>query len=375
MKKVLPKNLASLLLTILILFLIIQNPLPIAKVLYKLAPIARAEEIIRYFEEEAIMDAVETVNKSVVEIIVSQETKTENLTISQEKGKATGIIISKEGLILTNKHVLNKGNAYKIIVNDKTVFGAEIDVKSPINDLALLKIDAKGLMPAKLGDSKALKLGQTVLAIGYAKGEFSKTVTRGVVSGLTRAFVAGDNGKWEQLTDLIQTDAMINNGSSGGPLINIKGEVIGITTAMDESARAINFALPIHRAKPMIEFYQKTGRYEPAWLGVYYVPVNDELKNQLNLPYNYGAYLTNDEDNKYNGILPNSPAESAGLQKDDLILEINGIKIDENNPLADIIQKYQANTLISLRIYRNGIQLSKNVTLGKWPEELDPLKP
>jgi len=225
------KGLNLFLIVIVILFLALQNPLPIAKALYKIAPVAQAEEIVRYFEQEAIIGAVETVNKSVVEIIAYKETQAENLTITQETGRATGIIVSSNGLILTNKHVANKGNKFEVIVNDKNIFEAEVKVKSPINDLALLKIDAPNLQSAKLGNSKNLKLGQTVLAIGYAKGEFSKTVTRGIVSGLKRSFVAGDNGTMEYLTDLIQTDAMINNGNSGGPLINIKGEIIGITTA------------------------------------------------------------------------------------------------------------------------------------------------
>jgi len=125
----------------------------------------------------------------------------------------------------------------------------------------------------------------------------------------------------------------------------------------------------------MIELYQKTGRYEPGWLGVYYVPVDDELKENLGLSHNYGAYLTNDEENKYQGVLEDSPAQKAGLQKDDLILEVNGIKIDEANPLSEIIQNYQANQVITVRIYRNGITLLKNVTLEEWPEGLDPLKP
>ena len=375
MKKFLSKNLTVSILIILILFLIIQNPLPIAKALLKIAPIAQAEEIIRYFEEEAIMEAVENVNKSVVEIAVYQETKTGGLTVTQEKGRATGIIVSKNGLILTNKHILSRGNAYKVIVNDTDLYKANIAVESPINDFALLKIEAKNLIPAKLGESKSLKLGQTVLAIGYAKGEFRKTVTRGVVSGLGREFVAGDEGRTLKLTGLIQTDAMINSGSSGGPLINIKGEVVGVTSAMDEVGRAINFALPIHKAKPMVEWYQKTGKYEPGWLGVYYIPVDSEVQNELGLAYNYGAYLTNDEDNKYDGVLPNSPAEKAGLKKDDLILEVNGIRIDSGNPLNEMISNYQANQVITLRIYKNGVGILKNVNLEKWPEYLDPLEP
>lgn len=375
MKKFLPKSFTTILLAILIFVLILQNPLPIAKAIFKLAPVAQAEEIVRYFEEEAIISAVEQTNKSVVEIGIYNESQQGGLTVSQEKGRGTGIIISSDGLILTNKHLLSRGNAYKILVDGAKVYEAEVKVKNPVNDLALLKIEAKGLAAANLGNSKNLKLGQTVLAIGYAKGEFHKTVTRGVVSGLDREFIAGDGAETEKLTNLIQMDAMINNGNSGGPLINIKGEVIGMTTAIDELGRAINFALPINKAKPMIEIYKKTGRYEPGWLGVYYVPIDDEAMTELKLNYNYGAYLTNDEQNRYQGVLPNSPAEKAGLTKGDLILEINGIRVDSGTPLNDIIQNYQAGESINVRIERNGIQLVKNVALESWPEGLNPLKP
>jgi len=281
MRKLLPKNFTGFLLGVLIVVLIIQNPLPLAKALYRIAPMAQAEGIIRYFEQEAIISAIEETNKSVVEIIVSQERIVNNLTITQEKGRATGMIVSSDGLILTNKHILSRGNKYEVIVNDEKKYEGNLAVESPINDFALLAIDAPRLATATFGNSKNLKLGQTVLAIGYAKGEFSKTVTRGVVSGLDRDFVAGSGDTLEYLTDLIQTDAMINNGSSGGPLVNIKGEVIGITTAMDTLGRGINFALPIHKARLMIDFYKKTGRYEPGWLGVYYVPVDKKVKGPM----------------------------------------------------------------------------------------------
>lgn len=375
MRKILPKNFTGFLLFVLILVLVVQNPLPVARLLYKLAPVAEAEEIVRYFLEEAIVEAVDENNKSVVEIIVYNERKTENLTVSQEKGKATGIIVSSDGLILTNKHILSRGNKFAVLVNDKDEYEAEMVVKSPVNDLALLKIEAKNLRAASLGESKNLKLGQTVLAIGYAKGEFSKTVTRGVVSGLDRDFAASDNATMEHLTDLIQTDAMINNGSSGGPLINIKGEVIGITTAMDTLGRGINFALPIHKAKLMILTYKKTGKFEPGWLGVYYILNDDEVKKLYGLPHNYGAYLTTDESGTYYGVLENSPAQKAGLKMDDLLLEVNGVKITEDNPLADLVQEHLAHQVITLKIYRNEITFRKNVVLGKWPEELDPLNP
>lgn len=375
MKKFLPKNLTALLLSLLILTLVIQNPLPIAKLLFRMAPVAQAEEIVRYFEEEAIIDGVEKINKSVVEIGIYSVTRQEPLKILQERGRATGVIVAGNGLILTNRHIFNKGNYFKVVVNDTDVYEVIDAIKSPVNDFALLKIDASGLPSAKLGNSKTLKLGQTILAIGWANGDYRKTVSRGVVSGLGRTFFASDGQLTEQLTDLIQTDAMINEGGSGGPVINIKGEVIGISTAIDKDARAVNFALPIHKAKPMVELYKKTGKYEPGWMGIYYVPVNAAARKEYNLAYNYGAYLISEESGKYPAVKEGSPADEGGLLEGDLILEINSTRINENNPLSDIIQSHRAGETIRLRIYRNGMGLVKNVVLGKWPTDLDPLNP
>jgi S1-C subfamily serine protease len=211
----------------------------------------------------------------------------------QRIGGGTGFIISKDGLILTNKHVVSDDKAeYTVYLNDGRKFKAEILALHPKDDLALIKIKANNLPTLTLGNSDSVKIGQFVIAIGNALGEFQNTVSFGVISGLRRSITASDqSGAIERLEGLLQTDAAINFGNSGGPLINIKGEVIGVNTAIAGGAENIGFAIPINRAKKMIEEVQKKGKIELPFLGVYYILINDEIQKKLNLPVDYGAYI------------------------------------------------------------------------------------
>ncbi|GBD34828.1 Putative serine protease HtrA [bacterium HR35] len=289
----------------------------------------------------------------------------------QEIGGGTGFIISSDGLILTNKHVVDDEKAeYTVYLNDGRKFKARVLVKHPIDDIALIKIDAQNLPTLRLGDSDNLQIGQFVIAIGNALGEFQNTVSFGVISGLKRNIVASDSsGKVERLEGLIQTDAAINYGNSGGPLINIYGEVVGINTAIVSGAQNIGFAIPINRAKRMIEDWQTQGKIEIPFLGIKYLLIDDKVKEKFNLPFDYGAYIYTELKSE-KAIIPNSPAEQSGLQEGDIILEVDGEKITTQNTLAQIIRKKKVGQVVNLKVWRQGKILEIRVKLGKLPENL-----
>jgi len=289
----------------------------------------------------------------------------------QEVGGGTGFIVSPDGLILTNKHVVDDDKAeYTVYLNDGRKFKAKILLKHPVDDLALIKIDAYNLPTLPLGNSDNLQIGEFVIAIGNALGEFQNTVSFGVISGLKRNIVASDAfGKTQRLEDLIQTDAAINYGNSGGPLINIYGEVIGVNTAIVSGAQNIGFAIPINRAKRMIEEWKTKGKVEIPFLGIKYVLVDEKVKERFNLPYAYGAYVYT-EIKSDKAVIPNSPAERAGIKEGDLILEIDGEKITLQNTLAATVRKKKVGDVVTLKIWRDGKILEIKVTLGKLPENL-----
>jgi len=289
----------------------------------------------------------------------------------EEISGGTGFIVSSDGLILTNEHVVNDDKAeYVVYLNDGRKFKAKVLLKHPVDDLALIKIDAYNLPTLPLGNSDNLQIGEFVIAIGNALGEFQNTVSFGVISGLKRNIVASDSfGKVQRLEDLIQTDAAINYGNSGGPLINIYGEAIGVNTAIVSGAQNIGFAIPINRAKRMIEEWKTKGKIEIPFLGIKYILVDEKVKEKFNLPYSYGAYVYTEIKND-KAVIPNSPAERAGIKDGDLILEIDGEKITLQNTLATTIRKKKVGDIISLKIWREGKILEIKVTLGRLPENL-----
>jgi serine protease Do len=285
----------------------------------------------------------------------------------QKVGGGTGFIVSSDGLILTNKHVVSDSKAeYTVYLNDGRKFKAQVLALHPTDDLALIKISANNLPTLVLGDSDNVKLGQFVVAIGNALGEFQNTVSFGVISGLKRTITASDeSGNVERLEGLIQTDAAINFGNSGGPLINLKGEVIAVNTAIAGGADNIGFAIPVNRAKKMIEQYKTKGKIEVPFLGVYYVLVNEEVKKKFNLSVDYGAYVYSENQS---AIVPNSPAELYGLRDKDIILEIDGEKITTQNSLAIIISKKSVGQKVLLKVLRGNQTLDIYVILGSLPK-------
>lgn len=284
----------------------------------------------------------------------------------QEVGGGTGFVISADGLILTNKHVVIDEKAeYTVLTNDGKKYTAKILARDPIQDLAVLKIDVHDLPVLPLGDSDNLQIGQSVIAIGNALGEFRNTVSVGVISGLQRSIEASGTGIGaERISEVIQTDASINPGNSGGPLLNLRGEVIGINVAMVQGAQNIGFAIPANRAKKTIESVKKFGKVIYPFLGVRYIIINKTVQEKNKLPVDYGALVVKGSGGEV-AITTGSPAEKAGIKEGDIILEVNGIKVNEDNHLGDIIQKYNVGDEISLKILRNGEEMILKAVLAE----------
>lgn len=279
-------------------------------------------------------------------------------------GGGSGFIVHPDGLILTNKHVVFDQDAeYTIITTDLQEYPAKVLSRDPINDIAVLKINTKGLPAVRLGNSSKLELGQTVLAIGNALGMFSNTVSRGIISGLSRSISAalGTEGEMEHLRGVLQTDVAINQGNSGGPLINIDGEVVGINTAIIFGAQNIGFSIPINWAKQDLEDIIKYGRIIKPYLGLQYVKLDKKLQKQYSLPVDYGALVVRDHRPDSVAIVPNSPAARAGIKENDIILELNGEKISDE--LQDMLQNYPAESNVELTVLRKDEQMKVRVKL------------
>ena len=295
------------------------------------------------FTEGSIADIANKVAKSVVSIVTS--TKTTNFFGQDYSSSAagTGVIITSDGYILTNKHVINGATKVTVILDDGTTYeDVEVVATDPLNDIAFLKIkDAKDLTAATLGDSKTINVGQQVIAIGNALGEYQNTVTSGIISGTGRSVTASDGtgSNVETLSDMIQTDAAINSGNSGGPLVNAAGEVIGINTATSSSAENMGFAIPISSVKGMLKQLTETGKAERAYLGVYSVAITPEIAKAYNLPVDSGTYLYSQS--TYSAIVNNSPAAKAGLKDKDIITAVNGVEVGSAGSLSDLIGEYK----------------------------------
>jgi len=285
----------------------------------------------------------------------------------QEVGGGSGFIVTNDGMIVTNKHVISDSSvSYTVFTNDGKKYDAEVLAKHPSLDLAIIKIKVSGLKTVRLGSSSNLKLGQSVIAIGNALGEFRNTVSVGVISGLARNVVASGGGLTEKLENLIQTDTAINQGNSGGPLLNLKGEVIGINAAMVSGAQSIGFAIPINQVKKAIESVKVSGKITSPFLGVRYIIINEEIAKEQNLPVNYGALVRGSKDGP--AVIKNSAAEKAGIVSEDIILEINGEKVDERNSLGYLLQKYNVAETINLKILRDNKEIILEATLGEYPQ-------
>lgn len=328
-------------------------------------PTTRTEKIV-VEESNAIIDSVNKVSNAVVSI--TQKTTVQNGfgQVYQQEAGGTGFIITNDGLIVTNKHVVSDANAaYTVVLSDGKGYDAKVQSLDPFQDLAVIKIDAKNLPVVELGDSDQLAVGQWVVAVGNALGTFDNSVTVGVVSAKNRKIEATDqNGSGgETLDGMLQTDAAINSGNSGGPLVNLKGQVVGINTATASGAQSIGFAIPINDAKTAIESIKTTGRIVRPYLGVRYLQITPDVAKASNLPVNYGALVKGGSKITDLAIIPGSPADKAGIVENDIIEEVNGEKIDQENSLIKLIQQYKVGDEVELKVLSKGKEKNIKVKL------------
>ena len=316
-------------------------------------------------EENAVISAVEKSSSSVLAIGISRKVinpfdpfaapTRENSTIG------TGFVVSKDGIIVTNKHVVSESGTYTVVTKDGQKFEVRKIYRDPNLDLAIVKIDKNDLKPLELGDSSKLKVGQTVIAIGNALGRFTNTVTTGVVSGLGRKVVTGDpfSGYVESLDNLIQTDAAINPGNSGGPLLNSAGNVIGVSVATTEGAQNIGFAIPINAVKQIVSEFLQKGFVSRPYLGIQYRFISKDVAILNEIPQ--GAYIQS--------VLEGSPAEGAGVKVGDIIIKIGSEVVDSENKIGDIISKSQIGSKLDLTIWRNGKEIKLAAQIAESPNQ------
>jgi len=339
------------------------------------SPLITQQKVLN--EESVVIDVVEEVGPSVVTIAIEKES-TGSLSIefgpfgfvfpqTQEEAQiieqniGTGFIISEEGLIVTNKHVVEETQAtYKVITKDDQTYEVQKIFRDPVNDLAILKIEplAGGLKPVEMGDSDNLKVGQFVIAIGTALGEFKNTVTTGVVSGLGRGITAGSplEGYTERLDDVIQTDAAINPGNSGGPLLNSFGQVIGINIAIAAGGENIGFAIPINIVKEAIDNFNKTGQFDRPFLGIRYQMITRNVALMNNVPQ--GAYVVE--------IVAEGPADKAGVKVGDIITKFDSQEVKDE--LSKLIAQKKVGDKVKLNLWRDEKELEVEVTLQSTAE-------
>lgn len=323
-------------------------------------------------EGEVIADISQKVGPSVVSILTEQK-RTVNSYYGQQSvvGQAagTGVIIDSQGIILTNKHVVPEGtSSVEIVMSDgKTYDDVAVVGRDPLNDIAILKVkDPKDFVGVKLGDSDAVRTGQKVVAIGNALGQFQNTVTSGIISGVGRPVQAGDQqgGATETLTNLFQTDAAINSGNSGGPLLNYNGEVIGINTAVAADAQNIGFAIPINETKGVIASVQKTGSVQRPFLGVKFSMLTPAMAKELNIETVSGAIISTDD----SSVVEGSPAQKAGLKAGDIIIKIDSTKLDLAHPLSSVIGRYTVGDTVKVTFIRDGQKRDLAIELTQAPD-------
>jgi serine protease Do len=307
-------------------------------------------------ESSKVIDAVDKVNPSVVSIFATAEVPGFFNTTTTERSAGTGFIVTSDGLIMTNKHVVSNSSAkYTVYLNNGKSYPATIQATDPFNDLAVVKIDARDLPVVEFGDPEDMKIGQMVIAIGNALGEFQNTVTTGVLSAKERTITASDsNGTaQESLEGLLQTDAAINSGNSGGPLLNLEGQVIGVNVAVASQAQNIGFAIPSTVAQSALESIKRTGKIVRPYIGVRYVSLNPDISKSNNISVDYGAYIYSSSTGQP-AIVSGSPADQAGIKQGDIIIAVNGEKIDATHSLTRLVQKYQPNDEVEITYLRNG---------------------
>lgn len=348
-----------------------------------------------------VVDVVQKVNPAVVSVVISKDVsklqtappgffsfddfyqfgvpfreETENVSSTDEVkpkieriGGGSGFIIRADGLIVTNKHVVEDEEAiYTVVLATGEEKEAAVVARDTLYDLALLKIEGKDLPTLPLGDSDTIRIGQSVIAIGYTLAEFGNTVTVGVVSGIGRRVEAGSQfGDSEILEEAIQTDAAINPGNSGGPLLNLRGEVIGINTAVSREGQSVGFAIPVNSVKKNVESFVQNGRIIRPWLGVRFVPVTPRFAEANKLPVNYGALVIHGDTLDELAVIPGSPADKAGIMENDIILEINGTRLEDKDSLVKLVSKMSVHDEVVFKLFHKGEEKEVTVRLEEYP--------
>lgn len=279
----------------------------------------------------------------------------------------TGIIVSSDGYIMTNEHVVDGATSVSVQLSNGTTYDDVTVVgRDPLNDLAFLKIkNVTNLTAATIGNSSTIRQGQQVVAIGNALGQYQNSVTSGIVSGTGRPVTAGseDSTSTEQLDDLIQTDAAINSGNSGGPLVNLEGQVIGINTAVASDAQSIGFAIPINATKGVLKGVLDNGKISRSYLGVAYTNITPAVAKQNDLSVSKGAYVSSSNGS---AVVSGSPADKAGLQDKDIITKVNDDTIGETAGLSTLLAQYTPDTTVTLTVLRDGKTITVKATLAAY---------
>ena len=317
------------------------------------------------FAEGSISEIANSVSKSVVSIITNTSTTGSFFTGQVSQAAGTGFIISSDGYIATNKHVVANATKIGVILDDGSTYeDVELIGTDPINDFAIIKIkDVKDLTPIKIGDSKTTNIGQQVVAIGNALGTYQNSVTSGIISGKGRSLTASDSSRttYETLSDMIQTDAAINGGNSGGPLVNAAGEVIGINTAYASQGNNVGFAIPINSVKGIMAGVLKDGKFERAVLGVRYQTITPLIAKEKKLDVTAGAYVKGS--NNASAVIKGSAGDKAGIKDGDIITAVNGTKIGTAGSLGSLIGEYAVGDTVKLEVYRDKKYIELNVKL------------
>lgn len=338
-------------------------------------------------EDSATIDVVKQASPAVVSIIITKDyskiyndqpsspldnffglPSTQVPQGKQEIGGGSGFIVSADGLIVTNKHVVDDDQAeYTVVMNDGQKYDAKVVATDPTNDVAVVKIEANNLPTLTFANSDEVQIGQTVIAIGNALGQYRNTVTKGIISGQARTITAGDTtGQSETLEDVFQTDAAINPGNSGGPLLDLSGHVIAINTAVNSEGQLIGFAIPSNVVKRDLDSVQKDGKIIRAYLGVRYILLTKAIAAEEKLPVENGALIKPASD-KSVAVVSGSPADKAGLVENDIILAVNGTGISSDHSLSGLLSKYNPGDSITLKVYHQGETKEIKVTLEARP--------
>ena len=317
------------------------------------------------FAEGSISEIANSVSKSVVSIITNTSTTGSFFTGQVSQAAGTGFILSSDGYIATNKHVVANATKIGVILDDGSTYeDVELIGTDPINDFAIIKIkDVKDLTPIKIGDSKTTNIGQQVVAIGNALGTYQNSVTSGIISGKGRSLTASDSSRttYETLSDMIQTDAAINGGNSGGPLVNAAGEVIGINTAYASQGNNVGFAIPINSVKGIMAGVLKDGKFERAVLGVRYQTITPLIAKEKKLDVTAGAYVKGS--NNASAVIKGSAGDKAGIKDGDIITAVNGTKIGTVGSLGSLIGEYAVGDTVKLEVYRDKKYIELQVKL------------